>query len=65
MCVANFCMVTVGNLHLNITSKGFDEQLQATIEPFIYEYTSMPSVPWADGQAECGAVSVPSTGWGS
>jgi len=29
-----------GNMHLNVTSKEYDEDVLATIEPFLYEFTS-------------------------
>lgn len=45
--IADLCVSCVGyghlgdgNLHLNITSNGFNPQLLSLIEPFIYEYTA-------------------------
>lgn len=29
-----------GNMHLNITSKEYDQQVMDKIEPFLYEWTS-------------------------
>jgi len=32
-------LYTIGNLHLNITAKEYDENVTKLIEPYIYEWT--------------------------